>query len=220
MDETPCPIIEAQPSGWSYGNQEKLEVRVDANPKDVITVVPTITAGGDLLKMAWINRSKTIRPLAKLDNIPSKVHGFFSESGWMTSDIMLQYLREIILPYTKKRKCALIVDTYEAHFTPEVKALAKKLHVELVAVPEGTTSVCQPLDVNFNGPFKRARERLWLEERSGGRQHTDNVERTVMRASRAHDSMTAQTVSQAWAGSFPADTGRIMHRYRPRHDGV
>jgi len=219
MDETPCRLVEAPNSGWANPHEDQLEILVDANVKTKITVMPTITAGGDKLPLAWINKSKTATPLQKLMNIPSKVHGYNSTSGWINHEVMCQWLREVVFPYTKKRKSALLLDAHESHIHPEVVSLAKKNHVKIVQVPRGTTSVLQPLDVNFNGPFKRIRQALWNEERSGGTIVTDNVERTVMRASKAYDRMDAQTTSKAWAKSFPSQADAIMHRHRPRRDG-
>ena len=80
------------------------------------------------------------------------------------------------------------------------------------------TSHLQPLDVNFNGPFKSKRIKLWKQERAGGKITTDNVERAVIRASKAHDLIDSNTISKAWSKSFPSCNDVIMHRHRPRHD--
>lgn len=192
---------------------------VDGDTKAKITLMPTITAGGDKLNLAWINKAETAYAFQKHLNMPKTLYGYFSPSGWNNHEIMCQYLREIVIPYTRKRKAALLLDSYEAHFHKDVTDLAKKNNIKLVRVPEGTTSVCQPLDVDFNSQFKRIRSNLWNKERSGGILMTDNVERTAMRAAKAHDQIEAKIVSRAWAHTFPNLSTQIMHRHRPRRDG-
>lgn len=219
MDETPAKVVEQLPSGWGIKGEEKLEVRTDGNTREQISIIPTITAGGDRLKFAWIHHCKTDEPVVKMFNIPKNVLSYFSESGWINEGIMLRYLREIVAPYVGKHKSTLLIDDYPAHWTPAVRALAKKLHVDLLLVPKGTTSTTQPLDVNFNGPMKKLRQKYWLEERSGGKLCTDNVERTAIRAVKAYEAVSAQTISKAWAKAIPSISDVVMHRHRPRRDG-
>ena len=160
MDETPCKIVERPLSGWALGASKNLRILTDGNTRQKITVIPTITAGGDKLNMAWIHKAETTKAISEMDNVPKNVLSYFSESGWINSGIMMRCLREVVAPYVQKRKCALLIDSYEAHWTDEVKDLAKKMKVELIKVPEGTTSELQPMDVHFNGPFKAARTKL------------------------------------------------------------
>ena len=68
----------------------------------------------------------------------------FSQSGWTNEEVMvacLKQLREYVA-----RPCALIVDTYAAHRTQNVREMARKLEIELVFSPSGCTDLCQPLD--------------------------------------------------------------------------
>ena len=219
MDETPCRLVEAPATGWSNPGDDQLELQVEVSDKTKISLMPTITASGEKLPMAWINKSKTATPLQTMMNIPKDVFSYYSQKGWVNKEIMCMWLREVILPYTQKRKCALLLDSHESHFHQDVVTLAKKNNVKLIQVPEGTTSLLQPLDVNFNGPWKKARQKLWTSERRGGILHTDNVERTVMRAASAYKNLNAKTISIGWKNSFPDLGDQFMHRHRPRNDG-
>ena len=45
-------------------------------------------------------------------------------------------------------------DAYKCHIAEEVKQAPKKLSVDLVTIPEGTTSKIQAPDVSWNKPFQ------------------------------------------------------------------
>ena len=39
------------------------------------------------------------------------------------------------------------------------------VNLQLIQVPGGCTSILQPLDVEFNGPMLKARQRIWREKK-------------------------------------------------------
>ena len=47
-----------------------------------------------------------------------------------------------------------IYNLFSAHITEDVKASFKNSNTDIVVIPGGLTSVCQPLDVSINKPFK------------------------------------------------------------------
>ena len=87
-----------------------------------------------------------------------RVHLYHSEKGWMNACIMLQWLRDVVLPYTRTSPAALILDSYAAHFTPAVRTVAMDIHLDLIRVPDGCTSELQSLGVYFNGPMLMKRK--------------------------------------------------------------
>lgn len=213
MDETPAHINEKPRSCWGDGTKNRMKIFTDGDVKANISILPTITADGQRLPMAWIQKGKTVRCLSKLFNIPNGVYSYFSHKGWINETIMLQYLIDIVQPYLNGRKGALLMDSYGAHWTPKVIEMANKMNLELIEVPRGMTATCQPLDMTFNAPFKAARERLWMEERSGGILNSDNVERTVMRAHKAYYSVSEYSVSKGFADICPPYFDMIMSEY-------
>jgi len=220
FDETPASVNETPGTCWGDGSKEKMRVFSDANPKTKISLLPTITADGERLPLAWIHKGTTTRCLQSFFNIQKNVYSYFSENGWMNSGLMVRYLREIIQPYLNGRPGALIMDHYRAHWTDEVLKCADDMKLQLIKVPKGMTDKCQPLDMAFNGPFKRARCKLWKNERSACLLSTDNVERTVIRAYEAYMSVPSKFISKGFAGICPPLFDDIMHRYRPRNDGA
>lgn len=219
FDETPASVCEKPKSCWGNGTCDRMKIYSDANPKTKISLLPTIVADGTRLPLAWIHKGLTTKCLQGFFNIPKNVFSYFSANGWMNSELMIRYLREIIQPYLNGRAGALIMDSYAAHWTSDVQRVADKMKLELIKVPKGMTSECQPLDMTFNGPFKSARETLWKDERSEGFFITDNVERTVIRAAKGYLSVSDELISKGFADICPPFSDLIMHRYRPRHDG-
>ena len=53
-----------------------------------------------------------------------------------------------------RRRSLLVLDSFEAHKTEQVKRSFKNENTDLAVIPGGLTSVLQPLDVSLNKPFK------------------------------------------------------------------
>ncbi|CAB4413836.1 unnamed protein product [Rhizophagus irregularis] len=48
----------------------------------------------------------------------------------------------------------MVYDSFRGHLEESVKQKFKDNHVELAVIPGGLTSICQPLDIAINKPFK------------------------------------------------------------------
>lgn len=59
----------------------------------------------------------------------------FSASGWVREEIMINYLWNVVYPYTDGKWCALLLDSYRAHITETIYQLCETLNVELIVVP-------------------------------------------------------------------------------------
>ena len=57
----------------------------------------------------------------------------------------------------------LILDSYRCHMMASVVHRIQDLGIEVIHIPGGCTSLCQPVDVGFNKPFKDRIRRLWTE---------------------------------------------------------
>ena len=89
----------------------------------------------------------------------------YSESGWVTEDVMIKYLTDIIIPAANGRPCGLMLDSYSAHKTEQVYELAKQHKIELIIVPACMTSTLAPLDVGINSVLKSVYSQRWREVR-------------------------------------------------------
>jgi hypothetical protein len=80
-----------------------------------------------------------------------------TESGWATELAIIEYLQWLHLE-VKEEPIVLVLDVYPTHRTDAVKQAAEEMHIELLYVPAGATSLFQPLDRRIFGELKsRAR---------------------------------------------------------------
>ena len=57
----------------------------------------------------------------------------------------------------------MVYDAFKAHTTDEMKAVLSINSTNLIMVPPGCTSKCQPLDVCINKPFKGVLRNCWQD---------------------------------------------------------
>src|ERR1044071_9618435 len=118
----------------------------------------------------------------------------------MDSKLMLKYvdfLNDIRLNNRTQRDPAMLVyDSFRGHLEESVK---KKLHesrFDLAVIPSGLTSVCQPLDVTINKPFKdnlRKEWHIWMAGGGAGVTAAGNLRRAKL-------SDVCVWVKNAWEG--------------------
>lgn len=202
MDETPAWCRELPASGWTTRKRKHCKTESWGNPKQRITIIPTITVSGKKLAFGWINRAKSLQAISKM-KIDGQIRSYFSESGWINAGIMVRYLDEIVKPYLRGRPGALIIDDYAAHWEENVIAKAEELKLELICVPPGCTADFQPLDISVNGPMKQTRVRLQAEERWESISTMDNLPELVNRAYKAYQSITPKIIHEGWIKACP-----------------
>ena len=137
------------------------EVRVcsSGGEKRKLTVALSCTANGKMLPALAIFKGKR-----KLKfKAPQDVYVTVQAKGWMDTELMHGWFRAIILPYTKKRRTLLVIDSFSAYTTEEFLEEAKANMVDVVIIPGGCTSKVQPLDVCLNMPFKNILQKKWVE---------------------------------------------------------
>lgn len=179
MDETPlCPLETPTTAVVKRSSSSNTNITPTYNHFTLhnsnTTCFPTISASGRLLHLCFVIKGKTSRCLRKIyftkipntnkiiyNSFTSKIKLYYSHKGWVNEGIMIKYFKDVIYQHTQGRPCALILDDYRAHWTDEVKYIAEQLNIKLIHVPKGMTSSLQPLDVNFNGPFKMKRKSLY-----------------------------------------------------------
>ena len=154
MDETPMYFDMVPQSVVTKKGVREVRVRSSGADK---TVVLACTGDGKMLPSLAI--FKGIRKL-KFKN-PDGVNVTVQPKAWMDSDIMLRWFRTVILPYTRKRRSLLVLDSFSAHENDEFLKEARD-NIDVVIIPGGCTSKVQPLDVCLNKPFKSMLRQCWL----------------------------------------------------------
>ena len=99
--------------------------------------------------------------------IPKGVICWFQENGWMTSDLMKSYIDFLfkirMSENLSKEPSMMVYDSFRGHLEENVKAKFRQHNFQLTVIPVGLTSVCQPLDVAINKPFKDNLRKEWHE---------------------------------------------------------
>jgi hypothetical protein len=88
------------------------------------------------------------------------------ENTWMDKAVMLAWVVDILWPYVKMAPDdvipLLILDSYQCHMMGSVVQRIQELGVEVMHIPGGCTSFCQPIDIGFNEPFKDHLRKMWI----------------------------------------------------------
>ena len=100
------------------------------------------------------------------------------------------------------------MDSFGAHYTPEVMARLNELKIDLLLIPGGTTDILQPLDVSVNKPLKQYYKDGWITwfnddanvvwTRTGNRQRPSYIALVSM-IMNAMDKVSAEIISRAFA---------------------
>ena len=83
----------------------------------------------------------------------------------MTSDLMKNYI-DFLFKFRmsenlSKEPAMMVYDSFRGHLEESVKVKFKQHNFHLAVIPAGLTSVCQPLDVVINKPFKDNLRKEW-----------------------------------------------------------
>ncbi len=127
-------------------------------------------ADGTLLPSTLVFKGKPDGRIAKKE-FPSGVYpdGYFYKcqaNAWMDEEVMIAWVNEMLAPYVATAPNhvvpILILDIYRCHMMPLVVQMIQELGVEVQHIPGGCTSLCQPVDVGFNKPFKDRMRWQWM----------------------------------------------------------
>jgi hypothetical protein len=79
---------------------------------------------------------------------------------------VIEWVDNVLKPYVANAPDHIIpfviLDSYHCHMMASVVKRIQELGIEVKHVPGGFTSLCQPVDVGFNKPFKDPVRRQWM----------------------------------------------------------
>jgi hypothetical protein len=129
------------------GSQTK--VKTAADPKAGMTTILTVAANGSKLPIMFIAKGKTMECTKKMC-VPSPHIARPTRSGWCREYILMDYINNIIRPYTHDQPCLLILDCYTAHIKFAENYPTNLHNIQFAFVPESMTATLSPLDVGIN----------------------------------------------------------------------
>ena len=135
MDESPIQFDMPSTRTVSKTGEKTVKIRTTGNEKNRLTVVLTCAGDGSKLKTVVIFKRMT------MPKIPNK-HGDVAvqEKGWMDENIMKLWIEKVWRSRIRglgRRRSLLVLDSFEAHNTEQVKRLLKNENTDLAVIPGG-----------------------------------------------------------------------------------
>ena len=158
-DETSWQIFPNSIKTWAETGSQNIQIRVNGNPKDSITVLATIAADGTKCPLFIIAKGKTER--CEESQLGDTAYHFKTHSvnGWSTNETFQEYLH-FISNYYNGQPLHLLLDLHSSHRGDQIHLLAAKLNITLHYIPAGQTDKYQPLDRKIFGPLKATARHL------------------------------------------------------------
>ena len=158
-DETSWQIFPNSIKTWAETGSQNVQIRVNGNPKDSITVLATIAADGTKCPLFIIAKGKTERcEESQLGDTAYHIKTH-SENGWSTTATFREYLN-FISAYHRGQPLHLLLDLHSSHRGDQIQLLAAQLNITLHYIPAGQTDKYQPLDRTIFGPLKATARHL------------------------------------------------------------
>jgi hypothetical protein len=168
MDQTPVYFCMTRQKTLDIVGVKTVHIRTSTNDTKRATVAVTIAADGTVLPSTIVFKGKPDGRIARTEfgTYPTTHHYHCQDSAWMDERVMLAWVDEVLKPYVANAPehviPILILDSYRCHMMASVVTKIQELGIEVKHIPGGCTSLCQPVDVGFNKPFKDRVRRQWV----------------------------------------------------------
>ena len=159
-DQTGIKLVPVSAHTMDREGSKRVEV-TGVSDKRLITALFCGSLTGDFLPMQVVYKGTTNRchPHYKF---PLDWHITHSPNHWSTENTMLDYIKEVIIPYVKRQRELLgeekpslvIMDNFKGQITSAVNSLLEDNDIHVCLLPPNTTDRLQPLDVSVNKPAK------------------------------------------------------------------
>lgn len=158
MDETGLQTVPNKlPKVYAKTGKKIVGKIVSAERGQTVTAVCCMSASGVYVPPALIFPRKR-QKLELMDGAPEDSLLLVSDSGYMNSDLFVQWLKHFIemVRCSKDLLVLLILDNHSSHLSLEAIELARENGVILLSLPPHTSHRLQSLDTGFFGPLKKA----------------------------------------------------------------
>lgn len=220
MDQTQCRFDMAPNTTNNKKGEKTIRISTSGGAKKGFTVALTALANGTKLPayVVFKEPSGRIPPrvFANL-HIPANIRLTATKNGWMTSDKMRDWCERVWGPNQNDVRRLLVLDQAPIHRTAATREAIEGKDTDLVFIPAGCTSICQPADVSWNRPFKLEMRKQWQEYRKrnlrtpAGNLKTASRQDVLDWVSRAWHSVTTDTIKHSFAAcaiTLPLDGSR------------
>jgi hypothetical protein len=144
-----------------------INIRKSTNDTKRATFALTVTASGKQLTPLLVFKGARNGRIVQREfqTYPQGVVYACQESAWMDEKVMLMWVDTVLAPYVRDVPDGIVpllyLDSYRCHMMKSVVDSITALGVEVDHIPGGCTSLCQPVDVGINKPFKNRIRDQW-----------------------------------------------------------
>jgi len=157
MDQMPVYFCMTQKKTLEVVGVKTVHICTSTSDTKRATVAVTIAADGTVLPLTVVFKGKPDGRITQTEfsTYPTTHHYHCQDSAWMDERVMLAWVNKVLKPYVTEHVIPiLILDSYFCHMMASVVTKIQELGIEVKHIPGGCTSLCQPVDVGFNKPFK------------------------------------------------------------------
>jgi hypothetical protein len=145
-----------------------VHIRTSTSDTKRVTVAVTIADDGTVLTSTIVFKGKPGGQIARAEfsTYPTTHHYHWQDSALMDVRVMLAWDDEVLKLYVANAPehviPILILNSYRCHMMASVVTRIQELGIEVKHITGGCTSLCQPVEVGFNKPFKDRVRRQWV----------------------------------------------------------
>ncbi|KXJ70432.1 hypothetical protein RP20_CCG023638 [Aedes albopictus] len=158
MDETAVRTVPTKEEVFAQTGEKYVHTNNGNSDKESYTALFAANAAGTLAPPMVLFPYKQRLPAIIAQSAPSGWSIGRNQSGWMTQETFLDYLRRVFVPWIEKVKIPLpiiiFVDGHKSHVSYETIEFCRSNQITLVSLYPNATHVLQPLDVSFFKPLK------------------------------------------------------------------
>ena len=144
-----------------------------------------------------------------------------SRSGWFDRNCFEDWFSKVALPYCRKTsgRCVLIGDNLSSHMSESIISQCQEHDIAFVCLPPNATHLCQPLDIAFFAPMKKAWRKILADYKNsrGNRAQTVQKDQFPSLLKVLFDSLQKNAKENLEAGFqkggiFPCDKTPVLRR--------
>jgi DDE superfamily endonuclease len=168
MDQTPVPFTYNARKTLEIVGHRTVHIRKSTCDTKRVTFAMTMTASGKVLKPVIILKGFETAELSNVNFRIMRMATWCTSAnallGWMKlpcwSGLILCFSHTLNRHHLELMPI-LFLDSYRCHMMAGVVTRIQNLGVEVVHIPGGCTSLCQPVDIGVNKPFKNRLRSEW-----------------------------------------------------------
>ena len=164
VDETPIVFEPITGTTIEKKGQKTITIHTFGKSKERVSCILCIFGNGmkaaPMLVFKGVPENLLENKLNKIKVVlEKKIYVTCQQNAWVDSNIFIKWLNTIWFrsyQFRELKESILYFDEASSHMEKEVDTLFKKNNSEYRVIPPGLTSICQPLDLCINKPFKDA----------------------------------------------------------------